>query len=140
MGKLGLTTSLLVRFENIFDNFDGLLEPMNISMVSVITHLYERANPHWNGQMPNWSMVEVALGNNQGVSAAAHTHRDWKGEDDEAIAEMLAANPALKPIYETPREKYGDTLISVAPMEIRQFQVNVQPPGHTFEEITTFLQ
>lgn len=64
LGKIGTVTSLLVRFENIYDNFDGFLAPMNISMVGVITHLYERANPHWDGQMPQWSMVEVALGNN----------------------------------------------------------------------------
>lgn len=55
--KIGVTTSLLVRVENLFDNFDGYLAPRNVSFDSLFATLYQRANPHWGGKTPNWSMV-----------------------------------------------------------------------------------
>lgn len=75
------------------------------------------------------------------MQSADARRRDWKGEDDEAIAEMCANDPAKRVIYEAPeypvKNQYGDTFISVRPMEVLQFQINIWPPDEPTE---TFLQ
>lgn len=64
LSKVGYTSELLVRVENLFDNFDGYLEARNVSFDKLLANLYQRANPHWDGKVPNFSIVQVALGNN----------------------------------------------------------------------------
>jgi hypothetical protein len=108
--KDGEKTTLLVRLENLENAFDDKkLITTEISMDWLVQKIYSRANP--KAEAPDWSMFEVALGNNQSVEQAQSKRRAWKGEDE---------SPA--PVT---RLVDHDSFIAVRPMEIRQFQVTI---------------
>jgi len=117
---------ILARFENAADRFDALAaKDIQVDLVKFAFAYYYEANGK-TGKEIRPEISEVDLSNNQLEAEVVEKRKkiQWRGEDDEMIAQKLQEDPELKAIYERNHLDDAMNAISLEPQRIRSFVIS----------------
>lgn len=120
---------IMVRLENIADKFDMYTPDLKINMEKFAYLFWKSANPESKTEM-KFKITEHDLTVNMYEKEVEWMRKKsaWKGQDDEAIKEVLAKDPEMRAVYE--RDHLADSMdeITLVPQEMRTFVIYYYKP------------
>ena len=114
---------ILVRLQNTADKFDMVAPELTLDVEKMAQGLWYSANPQSKKEKVEARIQEVSLGANMPYEEvmARRENMQWKGKDDQAILDKLAADDALKAMYETTHSDDLMSSVTLVPQAIRAF-------------------
>lgn len=130
---------ILVRLENSADKFDFYTPNIEVNMEKFAYIFWMMANPESKTKVYP-KIFEMDLTANMFEKEVMEMRKkiQWKGKDDEKIAEELEKNPELKAMYERDHTKDPLTAITLVPQEMRSFVIYYAEPKE--EKAAGFMQ